>query len=335
MDESVLRELRRVVALELVAPTDELFVGRGDALDPRMGELTVREVDGLTDRCRVALIGVPQDIGVRRNGGRPGAADAPTAIRRMLYRLTPFEANTGVEIPAGTLWDLGDIVTEGDSLEQIHDRLSEIVATVCRAQMIPLVLGGGHDTTYAAARGVSDVFGPLGLLNFDAHLDVREPNPDRNSGTSFRMLLEEGRVRAENFVEFGIQSFVNARGHCQWLRHRGSRIITLDEIRSREFSSMLSTALLIATSGAESVYGTLDIDGVRAADAPGVSAPLPDGFAASELLDTASALGRRANVCALDICEVNPQFDQDHRTARLAAHAAIRFVAGVVERGAG
>lgn len=291
-----------------------------------MGDLTLRGPVDFPGAAHIALIGVPQDIGVERNGGRVGAAAAPDAIRGMLYRLTPYSIG-GESIPRGFLIDMGNIRCDGE-LEEIHDRLAEVVHQVCAAGLVPVVLGGGHDTTYAAASGVHAVYGPLGLLNIDAHLDVRPPNPLRNSGTSFRMLIEEGKLVPNSFVEFGIQSFVNAAAHVRWLRDRGGRIMPLHEIRSLGFSKAFSTALLIAGSGVERCYGTLDIDGVRAADAPGVSATLPDGFTADELLTIAHALGRRPGVAALDIVEVNPRFDRDSITAKLAAHAVVRFLHG-------
>jgi formimidoylglutamase len=317
----------------LLPPDPNLFFTKNDPADPRMGDLASRDPAEFPAQARVALVGVPQHIGVERNGGRVGAAEAPDAIRAMLYRLTPYDLATGHSIPNGFLFDMGNIRCDGE-LEEIHDRLSEVVRGVCAAGVIPLVLGGGHDTTYAAASGVHAVHGPLGLLNLDAHLDVRPPNPLRNSGTSFRMLIEEGKLVANSFVEFGIQGFANAEEHIRWLVRQGGRIITLDEIRARGFSKMLSTAYLIASSGVERLYGTLDIDGVRAADAPGVSATMPDGFSGAELLEAARLLGRRPSTAALDIVEVNPRYDRDNLTAKLAAHAVMRFIAGVRERSA-
>lgn len=316
----------------LVAPPEpRLFFTKNDPADPRMGDIISRDPNIIPESASVVLIGVPQDIGVQRNGGRAGAAAAPDAIRAMLYRLTPFDIASGRSIPDGFLHDLGNIRVDGE-LEEIHERLAEVVALLCRAGLIPLVLGGGHDTTYAAASGAYAAHGPLGMINLDAHLDVRPPNPLRNSGTSFRMLIEEGKLAPESFVEFGIQSFANAAAHAEWLTGMGGRIMTLDGIRERGFTESLRTAYEIASAGVTRCYGTLDIDGVRGAEAPGVSAVMPDGFSAAHLLATARLLGSRPAIAALDIVEMNPRFDIDDITAKLAAHAALRFVMGALER---
>lgn len=292
-----------------------------------MGDLVLRDPNAFPGTARVALVGVPQDIGVQRNGGRVGAAGAPDAIRAMLYRLAPYDLIEDRSLPEGMLFDMGNIRCDGE-LEEIHDRLTAVVRYICEAGLIPLVLGGGHDITYASASGVAAVHGPLGLINADAHLDVRPPNPQRNSGTSFRMLIEERRIVPESFVEFGIQSFANAYSHVRWLRGNGGRIMPLPEIRALGFQDGLATALAVASAGVNRVYATLDIDGVRAADAPGVSAAMPDGFSSAELLAMARTLGGSSSVAALDIVEVNPRFDRDSITAKLAAHAIMAFLAG-------
>lgn len=314
----------------LTRPDAALFFSRNDSDDPRLGDLARRDPDEFPGNARVVLVGVPQDIGVRRNGGRPGAAGAPDAIRTMLYRLTPYDAETGGSIPDGFLFDAGDIYCY-DDLEDIHARLEDVVRHICGMGLIPLVLGGGHDVTYAAASGVHASRGVLGLINVDAHLDVRPPVPQRNSGTSFRALIEAGKIEPQRFIEFGIQPFANAARHVEWLKSRKGTIRTLESIRGNGLDNELATALRTVARESGPFYATLDIDGVRSADAPGVSASLPDGFTAGELLAIARALGRDPNCVALDIAEVNPLFDIDSRTAKLAAHAAVRFIAGKAE----
>jgi formimidoylglutamase len=319
------------IASHLTPPDPALFFSKNDPGDPRMGDLVTRDATSIPPAARVAIIGVPQDIGVERNGGRVGAAGAPEQIRRWLYRLTPFDIETSRMIPDGLVVDFGNIDCDGE-LEQIHERLSAVVADVCASGLVPIVLGGGHDITYATITGAARAHGPLGAINLDAHLDVRPPAPARNSGTPFRMLIDEGSLVAGAFIEYGIQSFANAASHAGWLVEKGGRIITLEEIRARGFAKMLATAWQIATSNAERIYGSLDIDGVRAADAPGASAAMPDGFSAEELFAAARQLGRRTATVGLDVVEVNPLYDRDGITAKLAAHAVLRFIAGVAER---
>lgn len=323
-----------MIPLHLHAPDDSLFYSRNDPDDPRLGDVVVKPIGEeyeIPEGVGIVILGVPQDLGVTRNRGRAGAAGGPEAIRRALYRLAAYDLERKRSIPQGYLCDIGDIDCSGD-LEDVHGRLSGVVAELTRQRLVPVVLGGGHDITYGAFGGVHEAYGKLGAFNFDAHLDVRPPGPERNSGTSFRMLIDEGKVDTARCVEFGIQPFANAKAHVEWFESRGGRIRTLETIRRVGITSSLEAALRVARSGRRPYYGTLDLDGVRAAEAPGVSAPMPDGFEGGDLMAAARALGADPYCVALDIAEMNPDYDQDGMTARLAAHAVARFISGVVGR---
>lgn len=318
--------------LDHLDPADShLFYSREDPDDPRLGDVVCGEPDKFPASAKVAIIGVPQDIGVRRNSGRPGASDGPRALRTALYRLAAFDIESRTSIPYDAIIDLGDVKT-GGNLEQIHTRLEGVTAQVCAHGMVPLIFGGGHDITYAGVSGAYRHFQQLGAFNFDAHLDVRPPSPARNSGTSFRMLIDQEKINPARFIEFGIQPFSNARCHIEWLEGAGGRIRTLDTIRRSGIEPSLTAALRVCSAGREPYYGTLDLDAVEAGSAPGVSATMPDGFSAADLLYTATELGKDSNCIALDIAELNPAFDVDNRTAKLAAHAAARFITGVLRR---
>ena len=139
---------------------------------------------------RPVLIGFPQDAGVRRNAGRPGAAGAPLAIRRWLYRLTPWDAITGADLTRINLLDLGN-VRSGDDVEASQAALAAVVAAVRTAGGLPVVLGGGHETAYGCFLGHVAVAPAVAIVNIDAHLDVRPTLDGRgHSGSSFRQALE-------------------------------------------------------------------------------------------------------------------------------------------------
>src|SRR5207302_6849163 len=102
--------------------------------DPRLGEVTEFWRDGppALRPGRPVLIGFPQDEGVRRNGGRVGAAEAPREIRRWLYRLAPWDCETDSDLAALGPLDLGNVRIDSD-LEQTQAALGEVVGAVLRA----------------------------------------------------------------------------------------------------------------------------------------------------------------------------------------------------------
>src|SRR5262245_51642427 len=117
--------------------------------DPRLGEVVEfwQGDPGALRPGRAVLIGFPQDEGVRRNLGRPGAAQAPHEIRRALYRLTPWDGEASVDLGANPPLDLGNVRVSAD-LEKSQEALGEVVAAVMQAGAVPVVLGGGHETAY-------------------------------------------------------------------------------------------------------------------------------------------------------------------------------------------
>src|SRR5260370_5920119 len=102
--------------------------------DPRLGEV-VEFWDGdpvAVRPGRAVLIGFPQDEGVRRNGGRPGAAEAPREIRRFLYRLTPWDVMSDTQLADEPPLDAGNVRIDG-TLEHSQEVLGKLVSEVLKS----------------------------------------------------------------------------------------------------------------------------------------------------------------------------------------------------------
>ena len=314
-------------------PNEKFFFSRNDPSDLRMGDISLRGEKNFTNEIKVGIIGVPTDEGVKRNGGRIGAKDGPDAIRTEFYKRTPFvvgKEKSPVTVP---VFDFGDIKI-GKTLEETHDRLSEVIHSLVSAKIIPIVLGGGHDIAYPNFVGFSKGKQTVGVINIDTHLDYRKAIPKRNSGTSFRQMLDQHQspLNAMNLVEIGIQSFANSADHYSELIERGATVFSLRDVRTEGIAKTLDLAYELATSSTDSLYISFDLDAVNSADAPGVSASLPTGLTAEEFLTVALFAGKRRKTKLIDIVELNPKYDVDGRTAKLAAIAIMYFLTGVANR---
>ncbi len=338
--------------LEPVRRPEDLFV-RAD--DPRLGEIVLfwqREEVALLPGQAV-LIGFPHDEGVRRNHGRPGAAEAPQEIRRWLYRLTVADCQSGVALgqPApleqkkGTVplssngqspfsvLDLGNIKAAGD-LESTQAALGEVVAAVLRTGASPIVLGGGHETAYGHFLGYVAAQQPVGIVNLDAHLDVRPYRPGHgHSGSPFRQAMEHPSqpLHGSHYSCLGAQPHSVSRPHWQYVLERGGVIRWCAEVRGSLASHLKSECDRLAALGCK-VYVTLDADAVQVADVPGVSATNPAGLAGWEVLACARLAGSLSHVASLDLVEINPRYDHDGRSARWAALAIWNFLIGLAMR---
>jgi formiminoglutamase len=309
--------MTRLAGTQPIDPT--LYFTRNDAGDPRLGDRVNRGC-GAYSEAQVALIGCGQDEGVRRNGGRPGAAEGPTEIRRALYRMTL----AGLESLG--ICDAGDVVIS-PTLEETHATLRSVVGELLATGKRVIVLGGGNDISYPDCAALAQHAGDVLAFNVDAHFDVR-PDEQRHSGTPYRQLLEEGHLQPRRFFELGSQPFCNAAAHAQYLKEKKVRVVDLAALRAKGPARVVRRALREADR-AGAVFWGFDLDVVNASEAPGVSAPNPLGLSGAELCELAALAGAEQRTRIVEFSEVNPACDVDGRTARLAAAAIWHYLAAV------
>jgi len=282
---------------------------------------------------RPVLVGFPQDEGVRRNRGRPGAAAAPPAIRHWLYRLTPWDASSGTDLAALDLLDLGDVRIDG-GLEQSQQALAEAIAAIVTAQAVPIVLGGGHETAYGHYLGYVRAGREPAIINLDAHLDVRPRLGELgHSGSPFRQALEHPThpLRGDRYVCLGAQPHAVSREHQAYVHGKGVVIRWCSEVRDGLGAVFAQECARLATGDCP-VYVTLDSDVVRQADVPGVSAPNPLGLSGLEVAACALLAGEYPAVNSFDLVEINPSLDRDGQSARWAALVIWHFLTGLARR---
>jgi formiminoglutamase len=311
--------------------------GLADALSS--GWRGLREAKPTTDLpAPIALLGLPDDTGVRLNNGRAGASHGPAAFRAALARFgNPFDGATGNPLTA-RFADCGDIVCSDHPdpetrLHENHDRASEAVESLQRAGFITVGIGGGHDGTFAFARGLArhlqraDPDARLGGINLDPHLDVRETN---GSGMPFRQLIEQQQLNPARFVELGAGRFSNSREHIEYLTSRGSHPVPIDRLLA-DPSAAIHAAFEAAFASGGDGFVTIDLDAIDGAFAPGVSAVNPMGVSPAIAAMVVERAGATPGVRHFDIMELSPPHD-DGRTARIAAMLFAHFLAGFERR---
>jgi formimidoylglutamase len=281
--------------------------------------------------CRVALLGLADDLGVKLNGGRVGARGGPTAFRAALARFgVPWDGlrQRALDVP---LYDAGDITpAAGDderALLETHERVERAVAVLREHGLVTICVGGGHDLSLPALRAVSaSLARPLGGVNLDAHLDVREKV---GSGMPFRRLIEGKYLDARRFVEVGLGRFANDERDLDWLRAEGGTALHAEVIFERGLDHAAALELASAEGPA---FVSIDLDALDQSAAPGVSAPNPLGLSLREAAPLCEAAGARREVQHFDLMEFNPSHDVDGRTARCAALLFLHFIAGLCQR---
>jgi formiminoglutamase len=272
------------------------------------------------------LIGFPVDEGVARNGGRPGAAEAPGRIREQLYGMTP-DARRG-DAFLHLLRRTQDAGNLGDdaSLAARQAALGETLAPHLRRETVPIILGGGHETAYGHFLSYVEAETDVTILNWDAHPDVR-PLIDQkpHSGSSFRQALEHVSGHCQHYAVAGLQPHSTAAAHLRFIESHDGDYAWANEVTHSTISERYETL-----SGPTMV--TFDLDAVDQAQAPGVSAPAVGGLDQDLWHHAAYHAGRCPQVTSVDVAELNPRVDVDDRTARLAALTVMAVLRGLSDR---
>lgn len=259
------------------------------------------------------VVGFRSDEGVRRNKGRIGAAAAPAAIRKAL---APLAFHLDREV-----FDAGDVVVEDGSLEEGQERAGRVISELLDAGKLTVLLGGGHETAFASYLGVARSEAVtrgkrLGVLNLDAHFDLRD-EPVPSSGTPFLQMAhaEAAAGRELNYAVVGISEPNNTRTLFNTADRLGVKYL-LDEECSTEAVREFVVSFL---DGVDALYLTIDLDVLPASVAPGVSAPAAYGVPLPVISAVCRQVAASGKLLHLDVAELNPEFDIDSRTAKVAA----------------
>ncbi|RPI15306.1 MAG: formimidoylglutamase [Lysobacterales bacterium] len=303
-----------------------VWTGRTDPEDGDLGRRWHHVIRPVAPEPGVALVGFACDAGVSRNRGRAGAAAGPLALRRMLANL----AWHGADPPR--LYDAGDVACVDDALETAQDAYADRIAALLHARHFPIGLGGGHEIAWGAYQGLARALEGdsrlerLGIVNFDAHLDLRiGPQPGR--GTSGTPFLQIAGSRAAAGLPFrylclGLSRPANTRALLE--RAAGLGVEIVEDVEAGRSPAEARLERFVAESSA--IYLTFCLDVLPPAVAPGVSAPSSLGIALHRAVELLRRVldhcrhGRPGGKLLLaDVAELNPRHDPDGRTARTAA----------------
>lgn len=294
--------------------------------DPRLGHLLGEALEK-DETPQAVIIGFPADEGVIRNGGRAGASEAPEAVRKQLYKMTPsaeyYEPFVNF---ISRCRDAGNVQIKGELAED-QESLGEILSGYLREDVVPIIIGGGHETAFGHFLGYVDADVKTSIFNLDAHTDVRPLKEGRpHSGSPFRQALEHKSNCAETYLVAGLQPHSVARSHLNFIKkHDGHH-------QFRDETNITSISGFFHQHESERLMITFDMDAVDQSQAPGVSAPCANGLPADLWLTAAYLAGRNEQVTSFDLSEVNPSFDCDHQTAKLAALTLWHFLLGLSQR---
>jgi len=288
------------------------------------------------------LLGFCCDEGVRRNQGRVGAKQAPDTIRKALANLT-WHGNKPI-------YDAGNISCDDGDLEAAQQKLAKAIGAPLYDEHLPIILGGGHEVAFASWMGIlyflADMYHhkppagehTIGIINFDAHFDLRTPEfldtpceePDwipgiprtkGHSGTPFAQIshaCRHGSPIKFQYAVLGISHANNTHALFDKAEELNTWVVEDKDINLITLPA-ISEHLQNWMQDKKDIYLSFDIDVLPAYQAPGCSAPSALGVELALLLPLIEQIKQSGKLILADIAEVNPVFDMDNRTAKVAA----------------
>ena len=297
----------------------------------------------------IGLIGFACDQGVRRNQGRVGARAAPPLIRRAFATL-PVIADLQQRFDgqlSTLLGDAGDIHCHDEdsfadsTLEQAQIKYADAVSTIVKQGGLPIGLGGGHAIAYGSFLGLwqalentseatisTNTAPTIGIINFDAHLDIRQSDV-ATSGTPFRQIAEhlDAHCQPFHYCCIGVSRFSNTAALFDRAEQLGVQVISDEDCHYQPWDK-LTEQVKSFVNQVDIVYLTIDMDCLPSSVVPGVSAPAAFGIELGFVERMVKSIMASGKVKMADIAEINPTFDIDSRSCKVAA----RLLATIVEQ---
>jgi agmatinase len=276
----------------------------------------------------VAIFGVPFDSGtVYRSGTRLG----PREIRAQSSLIRPYSHFQQVApFDELTIVDAGDVDVTPLSVETAYAQIEHYVSQLAGAGITPVAVGGDHGITLPVLRALGRRFGPLGLVQFDSHIDTWDEDFGAKyfHGSPFYYAIEEGHVDPKRFVQVGIRGPMY--GPHDFDFHHQHAITVIDIEEARRLGIDATVAAIRRAVGDGPAYVTFDIDAVDPAFAPGTGTPEVGGLTSHEaqrLVRGLAGLG----IIGCDVVEVSPPFDGPGQiTSLLAANLLFEFLCVIV-----
>ena len=295
-----------------------------------------------TCEAKYVLFGIPEDIGIRANFGRPGAASAwDSAIKSIaniqhnrfckgnqLIVIGQLDVSTEMkDVEHLDFNDIDDRAKLSQLVEQIDKDVSHIIFNIVKLGKTPIIIGGGHNNSYGNIKGSALAKGkPVNAINFDAHSDFRILE-GRHSGNGFSYAYEEGFLK--KYFIFGLHENYTSKSVLDIIKKIEDRVRynTYDSInirKEKEYKQEMEYALEFIN---DDFYGIeIDLDAI-----PNIacSAMTLSGFSVEQLRQFISFFAKYRNATYLHICEGAPDLGEDknnHLIGKLIGYLVTDFI---------
>jgi formiminoglutamase len=265
----------------------------------------------------IALIGVQEDRNAVNN---PGCALAPDYVREKLYLLHEGAYTTKIV-------DLGNI-KQGQTVTDTYYALKTVVAELIKKDIIPVIIGGGQDLTYAQYLGYETLEQKVDLVVVDSHFDLEDDDNSETIETTSASYLNKIFLHEPNYLfnysNLGYQTFFASQDSLRVMEK-----LYFDVNRLGSLSSNIAVA---EPTIRNANMVSFDISAIRSADAVANANATPNGLYGEEACQICRYAGFNDKLTSIGFYEFNPAYDSNGQTAMLLSQMIWYFIDGVYNR---
>lgn len=277
-----------------------------------VNSISFYEGQELTDYS-IALIGVGEERGSSFNAG---TALAPNHVRKYIYRLNKLNGSAKII-------DLGNLKI-GSSLNDTYFALSSIIEELIKLNIIPIIIGGGQDLTYANFLAYKNLEQTVNLVSIDSHFNLGEPDQEINSNNFLTKIILHQPNFLFNYSNIGYQTYFVDSSEIDLMGKLFFDVYRLGHVQKNieDVEPIVRNADIIS----------IDVSSIRQSESPGNANASPNGFYGEQACQISRYAGLSDKLTSIGFYEINPEFDNNGQTAHLVAQMIWYFIDGVNNR---
>jgi formiminoglutamase len=285
--------------------------------DSQFGKLfsIYSDLDNFPDmeNINIAIIGVTEERNAENNAG---CKLAPDSVRNFLYKL--YGGSFSVKVA-----DLGNI-RAGHTTEDTYFAVKTCVDHLVRKNILPIIIGGSQDLTYAQFLGYKDLEQTINIVSIDSVFDLGNPDNEISNHSYLGKIILHQPNYLFNYSNIGYQSYLVEQSGITMMSKLYFDFYRLGQIRDKieEAEPIIRQADMIS----------FDITAIKHSDAPANPNASPNGFYAEEACQMMRYAGMNDRLSSLGLYEINPEYDVSGKTAHLAAQMIWCFMDGFYHR---
>jgi len=292
--------------------------------------LALSKQDLVAGEVDVAILGAPLNMG---SGWRDSGERATADLRLLSWPMGGHDQYVQIEASEVlTIADYGDVAVDNNSTERSMRHVRDIVREVAETGAVPMIVGGDHSLEYPNVAALADVYGKenISVIHFDSHYDAWWGGSHLIShGYPVYRLINEGHVRAADYIQVGLRSNGPDKSGFEWMREQGMRYHTMAEIEQRGWDAVLDRVVAEASEEGRKLHISFDIDVLDPAFTVATGTPVPGGITMREAITIVRRLCAESNVVGFDLVELHPALDPTYRTTLNSAHIVKACLTGL------